>query len=145
MSVPTTELCVVDTCVLVHLIRQNATGQMIEEQYGLSGRTEKPLLSSIVEGELRALARVWGWGDRKVGALELLLDELVRVDAGLPEVVHQYARLYAECRRAGALPGENDLWLAATTRAVGGVLYTCDSDFLWFHPDHIHVCHIATL
>ena len=139
MTVGPTGLVVLDTVVVVHLMRGDPTGQAIEKQYALTTRPERPLLSTVVEGEMLGLARVWRWGERKVAELQALLAQLVRVDAGKREIVDAYAELYHEAMRSGEPCGENDLWIAATARATGAALFTCDTDFEWMHPDHLTV------
>ena len=92
-----------------------------------------------------ALARGWGWGQSKMAQLHALLVELVRVDAGMREIVEAYAELYYEATRSGNARGENDLWIAATAQATGAALFTCDTDFAWMHPDHLTVCCIPEM
>lgn len=130
-------LVVLDTSVLVHLARNDKTGREIERDFSLTRRPERPLISTVVEGELFGLARYWNWGEEKVARLGELLAELVRVEAGLREIVDNYAELYAEGRRMGQGCGENDLWIAATAKATGAILLTCDKDFDWLHDRHI--------
>jgi predicted nucleic acid-binding protein len=122
-------LLVLDTNVLVHLLRRDATGQYLETSFALSRRPERPLLCSVVEGELRGLAAWWDWGAMRVAELEKAFTQLVRVSAGAPEVIRAYGELYAIQNNMGQRIGDNDLWIAATTRAVSGVLLTCDTDF----------------
>ena len=93
-----------------------------------------PIYSTIVEGELRALARVWNWGKSNLELMEEILAELVRVDAGLPDVVKGYGEIYAVDQAGGHNTGQNDMWIAATTKAAGAVLLTCDVDCVWMNP-----------
>ncbi len=60
MSPAPSRLVVVDTSIVVHYARDDATARMVEEQYALTGRKEKPLLPSIVEGEILGLAKYLG-------------------------------------------------------------------------------------
>ena len=48
--------------VLVDLIRNNDWGQRIESDFGLTQRAERPLYSTVTEGNLLALGAGWGWG-----------------------------------------------------------------------------------
>jgi hypothetical protein len=64
-----------------------------------------------VEGELRALVRVWNWGKGNLELLEEILAELVRVDAGLPDVVKGYGEIYAADQAGGHNTGQNDMWI----------------------------------
>lgn len=134
MPTQSQQLLLLDTNVLVHLLRNKSTGQAIESKFGLSTRPERPLLSSVVEGEIRGLAEWWGWGSAKIAKLEQTLSELVRVSAGEPEIVKSYGSLYAHQTKIGKKVGDNDLWLAATAAAINGTVLTCDSDFLKFDP-----------
>jgi tRNA(fMet)-specific endonuclease VapC len=145
MTLRPDDLISLDTNVLVHWIRQNATGTQLRETYRLHERTDRPMYSTIVEGELRALARVWGWGDKKLELLDEILAELVRVDAGLPDVVKAYAEVYAADHAGGHNTGQNDMWIAATTKAAGAVLLTCDQDCVWMNPGLVAVEYVPTV
>ena len=142
MSRPATSLLVVDTNVIVHYHRHNATGVLIEERFSFSTRPERPILSTIVEGEMRGLARKWNWGNGKLEALESLFTKFVRLDPGAPEIVKAYAELYCMAHDNCDPCGENDLWIAATALAVGAALLTCDKDFLWLDPEPLVVHYI---
>ena len=83
-------LVLLDTNVLVHLARQDATGVWIEDQFALTARADRPLISTIAEGEILGFARQRNWGATRMADLTRLLGEVVRVDAGLPEVVDAY-------------------------------------------------------
>jgi tRNA(fMet)-specific endonuclease VapC len=134
MSIGDNDLIAIDTSALVHWVRQDSTGKQLLEEYALDARHERPLLSTIVEGEIRALARLWKWGERKIGQLDEILAELVRVDAGNPAIVEAYAQLHFEDQQGGHGTGQNDLWIAATAKATGAIVLTCDGDFVWMSP-----------
>ena len=57
MSAVLSRPVVLDTSVLVHLERDSVTGRAIEEQYALLHRADRPLVSTVAEGELLGLAR----------------------------------------------------------------------------------------
>ena len=145
MTLRANDLISLDTNVLIHWIRQNDIGMKLRDNYRLQERTDRPIYSSIVEGEIRALAKFWNWGDPKLESLDLLLAELVRVDAGHPDIVHAYADIFAVDQLGGHNTGQNDMWIAATTKAAGAVLLTCDSDCIWMSPDIVVVEHVLTV
>ncbi len=145
MTLRPNDLLSLDTNVLVHWIRQNDTGIQLRDTYRLHERPDRPIYSSIVEGELRALARIWGWGDSKLDSLDKLLAELVRVDAGEPDIVRAYAEIYAADHAGGHNTGQNDMWIAATTKAAGGVMVTCDRDCIWMNPGLVAVEYVPTV
>lgn len=109
------------------------------QQFSLDQRTDRPLVSSIVEGEIRGLAKCWGWGAKKIDRLDKILSELVRVDAGIHDIILAYSVLYADDQQGGHSTGENDLWIAATAKATGAILLTCDGDFRWMNQIHLRV------
>ncbi len=139
MSIQANELIVIDTNALIHWVRQDATGHYLLQHFGLEQRIERPLLSTVVEGEIRGLARCWNWGTAKQKRLDEIVSELVRVDAGQPDVVRGYADLYYDDQQGGHNTGENDLWIAATAKATGAVLLTADRDFSWMCPNLIRL------
>ncbi|MGV3485174.1 MAG: type II toxin-antitoxin system VapC family toxin [Planctomycetaceae bacterium] len=139
------DLISLDTNVLVHWIRQNDTGMQLRDTYRLHERTDRPIYSSIVEGEIRALARIWKWGSARSVSLDEILAELVRVDAGMPDIVRAYAEIYAADRLGGHNTGQNDMWIAATMKAAGAVLLTCDDDCLWMDPSLLVVEFVPTV
>lgn len=77
--------------MLVNLARGNDIGRKLDARFGLSFRPERPLLCSVVEGEMLGLAASWGWGKAKVSALQGLFAQLVQFSAGHPAVVTAYA------------------------------------------------------
>ncbi|MFG0335294.1 MAG: type II toxin-antitoxin system VapC family toxin [Maioricimonas sp. JB049] len=142
MTIGPTDLILLDTTILVHWLRGDATGERLLRDYELHCRIERPLLSTTTHGEILGLARMWSWGEQKLTHLRDLLSELVRVDAGLPEVVDAYADLYARSQQNGWGSGENDLWIAASAVACGAVLMTCDTDFVRLQSGGLRVEHI---
>lgn len=134
MTLRRNDLISLDTNVIVHWIRQNEIGIRLRDDYKLHERADRPIYSTIVEGELRALAKVWKWGQHKLDALDKILAELVRVDAGFPDVVKAYAEIYAADQTGGRNTGQNDIWIAATAKAANAVLLTCDDDFSRMNP-----------
>ena len=144
MSIPAHRLELIDTNVLVHVLRNKATGRRIQENYDLTNRPERPLLCSIVEGELLAFAIQRNWAERRRRQLNVLLDELVRVPSSHLTIISAYAEIDADAVRHGRPRGQNDIWIAATTKAVDAILLTCDTDFDWMQARHIEVCHVPT-
>ena len=145
MTIGSDDLILLDTNVLIHWIRQNDTGIQLRDTFSLHARTDRPLYSTVVEGELLALAAVWNWGQQKLETLDELLSELVRVDAGLPDVVQAYADIYAADQAGGHNTGQNDMWISATAKAAGAVFLTCDDDCVWMNPSLVVVHHFPTV
>ena len=137
------DVLVLDTSVLVDVARHNRSGQAILSKYSLRSRVDRPLISVITTGELLAIARSRAWNDAQTTALAGLLAEFVQLEI-TPEVVDAYADLVTLCRSQNHTMGQqNDMWIAAATRAAGGVLLTGDTDFQWLNPQFIRVEYIA--
>lgn len=133
---------VLDTNILVHLIRDDAIGQHVNDKYELTEQTLWPVICVVSHGEILSLAQRLGWGEAKIKRMEQLLDDLVTVGISHPDVLRAYAEVDVTSQRhaEGARNmGKNDLWIAAVTRVSGGTLITTDKDFDHLHPDVIRV------
>lgn len=139
-------LYLLDTSVVLALVRGKELGHRIDETYKLSSRPMRPLTCSVSQGELWALAEANAWEETRRRALAEMLESLVMVDPGNPGVVDAYVTLYMVCRRhpqgSRVNMGENDLWIAAAARAAGATLLTLDRDFAHFPAEAVEVVYI---
>jgi tRNA(fMet)-specific endonuclease VapC len=126
-------LLLLDTSVVLHLIRGKATGEAIDRAFGLRARPDRPLISIITVGELLAFARQRGWGGARIDRLKTAVEELVVVDVRNQSVMDRYAEIDTFLVRRGNPVGDNDVWIAATAAAAGAVLLTTDRDFDLMH------------
>jgi predicted nucleic acid-binding protein len=121
-----------DTNVLVALVRGNELGTRIDAAFGLRAARTRPLVSIVTHGEVRVLARWNRWGERKLAILDRALANLVTVDINHPKVVDAYVAIDLHSRGldTGARNmGKNDLWIAACAKAASATLLTTDRDF----------------
>lgn len=128
----TDRLYLLDTGVLLALIRGNELGKRIDANFGLTTAKRRPLVSIVTHGEIWVLARWNNWGPDKCTALETMLTNLVPVDINHQRVIDAYVEIDLQSRRhpPGAIKmGKNDLWIAACARAAGAYLLTCDDGF----------------
>lgn len=123
-----------DTNILIHLIRGSALGLWIESHYALSGAAQVPLISSVTEGELRSFAIYVDWGKDKQRVLQDRLNQFVIVPIELPDIMQAYAEIDATSTRQGRKMGKNDIWIAATAHVTGARLLTTDKDFDHLSP-----------
>jgi tRNA(fMet)-specific endonuclease VapC len=126
-------LLLLDTGILLHLVRENRLGRSIESRFRLQTRAERPLISVVTFGEILAFVKRSNWGPSKMALLENLLQDLVVVDIS-DEVLELYAQVDVLLRRAGRPVQQNDMWIAATTAASGAHLLTTDKDFDPLYP-----------
>jgi tRNA(fMet)-specific endonuclease VapC len=130
---------VLDTSVLLHLIRGRDLGRYINVMFDLANVVHRPLISIVTHGEIWALADRNGWQTEKRKALTRMLDSLVTIDLNDQAILDAYVAVDRACRTAkdGArVLGDNDMWIASTAKAAEAVLLTTDRDFLPLHPDH---------
>jgi tRNA(fMet)-specific endonuclease VapC len=135
MASPTAYL--LDTNILVHLIRGKAVGQAIDAHFGLRAGLNRCVISVVTVGEMYSLARRWNWGPGKQADLQRLLAQLVWVDINHPDILAAYGELDHLSNRAGRPMGKNDVWIAATPKVSGAALLTTDDDFDDLHPTHL--------
>jgi len=139
--IPAGSLVLLDTSVLVHLIRQSHIGRQIEADHDLASRPERPLVSFVTLGEARALALKLGWGADKTRRLDDLLYQLVVVNINQGDILEHYATLdhhTEKVARPARQMGKNDLWIAAPASALSAVLVTTDGDFDHLAPRFFH-------
>jgi predicted nucleic acid-binding protein len=135
-------LYLLDTNVVLALVRGKALGVRIDATFGLSTGKRRAAISVVTHGEVRVLASRNGWGEPKLEALENALDALVTVDLNVAEVIDAYVAidLYSQQHPDGARNmGKNDLWIAACARASGATLLTTDKDFDHLDPSLVSV------
>lgn len=132
-----------DTNVLVALIRGNRLGQEIDAEYNLRANLNRSMISVVTVGELYSLGRKFGWGQKKLDTLHALLKELVWIDINRPEVLESYGEIdhYSQkVVKPSRTMAQNDMWIAATAKATRAILLTTDKDF--GHLDATHISRI---
>ncbi len=126
-----------DTNVVLALIRANPLGQFLDHQYRLRAALSRSMICVVTVGEMLSLVRQFGWGQTKRDELERLLDEVVWLDINRPDILDAYGEVDHFSLTQGHKLGKNDAWIAATAKATGATLLTTDPDF-----DHLHGSHI---
>lgn len=128
MSAPS-RLLLLDTNIVIHLVRGGLLGQTIDRRFQLRARPERPLVSVVTLGEALAFARQRGWGAARIERLRELLRELVPVNLNSQPVLERYAEISEFLRRNGRTLSDNDVWIAACASAAEATLLTTDRDF----------------
>src|SRR4051794_34397466 len=111
-----------DTNILVHLIRGKAVGQAIDAHFGLRAGVNRCAIAVVTAGELFSLARKWRWGAQKVQQFQQLLSQIVSVDINHPDILQAYGELDHFSDQAGRPMGKNDVWIVAVAKASGMTL-----------------------
>jgi len=133
------DLYLFDTNILVHLVRNDITGQHIRSTYSPFLIDPKPFVCTVSEGELRSLSLQWAWGKQKTNQMGFVLGYFRRVSIERPDVMQVYATIDAFSQAKGIKMGKNDLWIAATSHVSGSRLLTTDDDFDHLDPTFIFV------
>ena len=108
--------------------------------YIMAGRAEASLYVDLLEGrtayisfvtfaELLRGAYQAKWGERRVAEMERYLREHYVVLPYSLDVSRHWARLVADCSKAGLAIGANDAWIAATAVAFGCTVLARDAAF----------------
>ena len=126
--IPADRLVLLDTNILLHIIRGRAAGHWLVARFGLLSRAEKPLVSIVSMGELWRLALRRTWGSAQIERLEGISAVLVVVDIE-PAVVRAYGEMGAHLDDVGAPIPQNDLWIASTAHVKRATLLTADRHF----------------
>jgi predicted nucleic acid-binding protein len=136
----TEPIYLLDTNIIVALVRAGKLGQYIDQRFGLRKASQRPLVSIVSFGEVRVVAKRWDWGEAKLDVLANALDNLVTVDISHPAVIDAYVELalisFAQPSGARNM-GKNDLWIAACAKAAKAASLTTDKDFCHLIPDHL--------
>ena len=129
------QILLLDTNILIHLVRDSQIGRSIDSRFRLRSRKERPLVSIITIGEALAFAKRLNWGAAKIATLENLFQEaVVVVDISADKILRTYAEIEGLLRRKGRPIEQNDIWIAATAVASEAHLLTTDKDFDPLYP-----------
>lgn len=133
-----------DTNILLHLIRGNQTGKEIATFFDLWNPDAEVQISVVTVGEILSFARRRGWGTAKIQEMERLLSSMARIDIHRDDVLSSYADI--DCHSLGCTPsremGKNDLWIAACASVNGVTLLTTDGDFDHLDSAFVTLVHI---
>ena len=139
---------VLDTTVLMALIRGNTLGKQIDAAYGLRTSLQRHVVSIASQAEVYVLADRHAWGEGKRDALGVMFEQLVVVAIDGQALLNAYVNIAAtdsDWPQGPRNMGKNDVWIAATALHTGLPLLTTDKDFLfldnnplkvlWVNPD----------
>jgi predicted nucleic acid-binding protein len=87
-----------DTSVILHLVRGKALGQHIRVNYDLLHCQPRPLVCVVSLAEARVLAESNGWGAAKRNALDAAFRSLTVVNISHPRVIDAYVKLDLHAR-----------------------------------------------
>ncbi len=145
-----------DTGMLLGFVREAPWALWARSKFSLGDQETMVFTSIICQAELLALAEKRGWGEKKRGRLEEVLDEFPTLDINQKSILNAYALIDAWTHGKHlnspehtfpppkpAVPmGKNDLWIAATAYASNSVLLSTDKDFAHLHDEWINYVYV---
>ena len=127
-----------DTNILIHLAKDYSL-KLLQR---VNPNNDKVLISVATVAELKSIALQNGWGAKKLGLVDVLLDEMLVIEIN-ENLIDTYAEIdaYSQCKNpsfndyphTARNMGKNDLWIASTAALLGLMLVTTDADF-----DHLN-------
>jgi tRNA(fMet)-specific endonuclease VapC len=142
---PTASGYLLDTNILLHLLRGKDLGQNLEQRFGLHSLEDRQLhhFGGYRRGD--GVVRKFAWGQGKIAELKRLLDAVPWVDINEADLLAAYGDIDHFSESSGTAMGKNDVWIAATAHVTGMALLTTDGDFnhlhgkflnlVWINPD----------
>lgn len=141
------QIFVFDTNIVLHLVRGKQMAKTIKDY--LNEQDEQQYLISVASiAEAESLVKqAANWSVKKIEALKKLLSQfvIIGIESNNRILIDCYTDIDAFSQGKTAAPdgkmlnntprnmGKNDIWIAATTYALGATLLTTDKDF-----DHLH-------
>jgi tRNA(fMet)-specific endonuclease VapC len=140
-----------DTNIVVYLVRNGNKGREIEEALNLFSPNQDVFIAAVTKGEVLSLAKQYLWGAQKIARLKHVLNKLICIPLlGDSPILDAYSDLdaYSQGKHPEYMSppgftsrnmGKNDLWIAATAFLLDVALVTTDFDFDHLHPNFIQV------
>jgi tRNA(fMet)-specific endonuclease VapC len=134
---------VIDTCVLIHIVRDTITGKNCLEELEKFDEAGNVIISVVTKAELESFIGQNNWGKPKVEKLHKILKEITYIDISNADqlLIDAYSEIDAFSKRkikdrngdllkgSAKKMGKNDLWIAATAYSLDIPLMTTDGDF----------------
>lgn len=143
---------VLDTNILLHYLRESPLSVWIDAHYNpLDAGSNEAIISVVSIGEIKAIAKINRWGQKRLKNIELLCEELLITDINTEDLLERYAELDAfsqgklidhPLKISSRNMGKNDLWIAATASILNAILLTTDQDFNHLHQEFLNLEYI---
>jgi len=145
---------VLDTNILIHMVRNSPTAQRTIADLELNSGQQMLMISVVSLAEVRAFALKNEWGTAKMNRLNNLVKQFWTLDISSDNASLMAAYAEIDAFSQGRLKdrplgtsarnmGKNDLWIAATAHAAQATLISTDGDFDHLHPAFIQVVKVA--
>jgi predicted nucleic acid-binding protein len=85
---------VLDTNILIHLVRDSDFGNKIADKFGFDNAENQLFISIVTKAEMLSLSMKSGWGNTKITTLNSILDNLIILNI-TESVVTKYVEIDA--------------------------------------------------
>src|SRR4051812_22825952 len=97
-----------DTNIVLALIRANPLGESIDRDYTLRASLNRSMICVVTVAEMLSLVRQFNWGQSKRDELQVLMNEMVWLDINHPEILDAYGEVDYSSRKQSVTMGKND-------------------------------------
>lgn len=127
-----------DTNIVIIYARASDLAHKLEAKYQLFSGEHNLAISVVTVGELKSIEKKFKYGEKKKKRIKKLLDQLLRIDINIEEIMERYSDIdaYSQGKLSSKSSdftarnmGKNDLWIAATASYYEAILITTDKDF----------------
>ena len=142
---------ILDTNLIVIYSRDSDIAARIEEDYHLFDDRNSLAVSVVTLGEISALIKKLGIGEKRRKKIEAMLSRLAKIRIDTEEVIDRYGDIDAYSqgklkKKRGNFSarnmGKNDLWIAATASVYDLTLITTDKDFDHLNGEYVKLEYI---
>lgn len=133
---------ILDTNFALIYARNNNVTKRLEQKLNLMSGNNRLIVSIVTVGEVRAIAKKNGWGEKKTARLFDLITDFIIAGINVEGLIESYAEIDAFNQgktassirnRSSRNMGKNDLWISTTAAYLNVELITTDKDF-----DHLN-------
>lgn len=144
-----------DTSILIGLITDAPWSRWTLKEFDHTSEETTALTSIVSSGEVLKAAKKRGWKGKKLERMDKIFQGYIPIDINSANIIDAYASIGAWSERTRIvapdwppLPstavrmGQNDLWIAATARALDLKLLSTDRDFAFLNKKWIDYVYI---
>lgn len=146
-------LYLLDTNILVGYIRAAGYAAYVEKKFQLFNPQNISVISIVSVGEIKSLAFQFGWGEKKLNAMQELIKRIPVINIDSEQIPNAFAEIDAFSQGKHpfkSLPlgisarnmGKNDLWIAATANVIKATLLSTDRHFEHLNENFINFIYV---
>jgi tRNA(fMet)-specific endonuclease VapC len=129
---------VFDTNIILAYLSNDNVRERIDKIYDPLNRRNNVIISVVTIGEIKSMAQRNRWGNKRIIAVEKLINKFLIIDIRSEKILDVYADIETfsqgkhqtlQLKTSARNMGKNDIWIAATAFISKSKLITMDKDF----------------